>query len=252
MTSVYGLRQDAPQRDLAVARAPYGWIWLALVVAVLAISNVLNNGVLPTWAYVPWNVGIAGVVVAIALAAGLRWPGVGLDSDNWRRSGVVGSIAVAVVVIVYAVAVAIPATRELFDDSRVGTSAPGLVYHVALQVPLGTVLLEEIAFRGVLPGLLGWRDDGRWRWWPAAGASVLFALWHVLPAAHTVSQNAAYGDVLGDVPVLASAAAVAAMFVAGFGLCWLRWVGRGLLAPIMVHVSTNSLGFLLAWVVTHQ
>jgi membrane protease YdiL (CAAX protease family) len=252
MASVYDLRREARGRQPAMGFAPYGWTWLAAVVAVLAISNVLNNGVLPAWAYVPWNVGVAGVVVLLARHAGLQWAGLGLDSDTWRRSAVVGSAAVAVVVVVYAIAVALPFTRDLFDDERVGTSAAGLVYRVALQVPLGTVLLEEIAFRGVLPGLLGWRDGSRWRWRPAAGASVLFALWHVLPAARTVSQNAAYGDVLGDLPVLASAAAVAAMFVAGLGLCWLRWLGRGLLAPIMVHVATNSLGFLLAWVVTHQ
>jgi membrane protease YdiL (CAAX protease family) len=251
MSRVYDLRRDS--RGFAtVPLAPYGRLVLAAVVAILAISNVLNNGVLPTWAYVPWNVGVAGVIVVVTSRAGLRVADLGFDSDRWRRSALVGSVAVAVIAVVYAVAVAIPVTRELFDDGRVGTSAPGLVYHVVLQVPLGTVLLEETAFRGALPALLGWRDGGRWQWWPATGASVLFALWHVLPAAHTVSQNAAYGDAFGDLPLLGSIAAVTAMFVAGLGLCWLRWLGRGLLTPIMVHVATNSLGFVLAWVVTHQ
>ena len=215
----------------------------------LAVSNVLNNGVLPARLYVPWNLGIAVVIAVVAAASGLRLGDIGVARRSWRRSVRFGLIGAGAVALVYAVALLLPLGRSAFDDGRVGSSVSGLLYHVLIQIPLGTVLLEELAFRGVLPAALGWRDNGRWQWWPAIGASGLFALWHVLPAARVLDQNAAYHDAFGGVPILASFAAVLAMLLAGLALCWARHVGRGLATPVLLHLSTNCLGFLVAWLV---
>ena len=45
-------------------------------------------------------------------------------------------------------------------------------------MPFGTVLLEEVGFRGALHGLLGRATAGT----ATAVSSALFGLWHVLPA----------------------------------------------------------------------
>ena len=49
-----------------------------------------------------------------------------------------------------------------------------MLFQVLVRIPLGTVLLEEVAFRGVLPALLGAAPAIRWRWGPVIGASVAF------------------------------------------------------------------------------
>jgi membrane protease YdiL (CAAX protease family) len=63
------------------------------------------------------------------------------------------------------------------------STATNLLVAMFIRVPFGTVLLEEIAFRGVLPALMG-ADGQRWMWRPVLGASVLFGLFHVFPALH--------------------------------------------------------------------
>jgi uncharacterized protein len=56
-------------------------------------------------------------------------------------------------------------------------------------IPIGTVLLEEVAFRGVLWGLL---PTARGTAVATIGSSVLFSLWHVLPSLGLDSDNAVW------------------------------------------------------------
>ncbi|MGH2720171.1 MAG: CPBP family intramembrane glutamic endopeptidase, partial [Actinomycetota bacterium] len=150
----------------------------------------------------------------------------------------------------YGVALAVPWLRPVFDDGRLGDAgAAGLLWIALVRIPVGTVLLEEVAFRGVLPGLFG--ADARWRWGPVLAASSLFGAWHILPSM-ALHQNAAVDAALGTasaavIPILA----VMASGAAGVGLCLVRHTGRGLLAPALVHVATNSGGVLFAWLASH-
>jgi membrane protease YdiL (CAAX protease family) len=156
-----------------------------------------------------------------------------------------------VIGLVFAVAVAVPGLRGLFGDGRLDTLGVGTLLWVTLiRIPLGTVLLEEIAFRGVLPALLGAGE--RWRWRPVLVAAGLFGLWHAFPSL-TMQQNAAIGTAFGGVPiVVVSLFTMLAAAVAGVVLYWWRHTGRGLLAPMLVHLATNSGGVLVAWwLLTH-
>ena len=72
-----------------------------------------------------------------------------------------------------------------------------MLWVVLVQIPLGTVVLEEVAFRGVLPALMGASPAIRWRWVPVLGASILFGLWHILPSIGIDNANAAVGGALG-------------------------------------------------------
>ncbi|MFD7655407.1 CPBP family intramembrane glutamic endopeptidase [Actinosynnema sp. NPDC059797] len=223
---------------------------LVAAVVVLVLATVLANRVLPGWAY-PLN----GLVATACLLALARWAGlglaeVGLDRRHVRRAALVGVGGVVVVGAVFGIALLVPAWREVFHDGRVDASGPGaLLWVVLVRIPLGTVLLEEVAFRGVLPALLGAGE--RWRWGPVALASALFGLWHILPSL-ALRQNAAVDALFGDAPVLVTVvAAVVASALAGVGLHWCRHVGRGVLAPVLVHLATNCGGVLVAWWVLH-
>lgn len=222
------------------------------VVVVLGMSNLMSNRILPAVLYVPWNVLVAVVMVMVVHHAGLSWAELGFSRRTLGRSLRWGLLAFGGIVLLYAVALAIPATRVAFEDGRAGDATVAMMlYQVLLRIPLGTVLLEEVAFRGTLPALFGRREGERWRWFPVLGSSVLFGLWHALPALTVATSNEAVGEVLGGQPLLTALAAVGATTVAGIVLCWWRHMGRGLLTPIMSHIATNSLGYAVAWVLMH-
>ena len=221
---------------------------LVLVVGVLILANVVNNRVLPSWSYVPANLAEAAVLVVIARWAWTSWQELGLERRDAGAGLRWGVGAVGAVLAVYLVAVATPGLRGLFVDDGAETASVGrLLYETLVRIPLGTVVLEEVAFRGVVLGL-GARLR---RWWPAAVvSSALFGLWHVLPAASPASANEGFEDVTSGLAggrVAVVVAAVAATFVAGLVFCWLRRRSGSLLAPGLLHVGTNSLGYVFAW-----
>lgn len=221
-------------------------------IAVLVAWNVLNNRVLPTWSYVPVNLIEAGVLVAIARWAHTSWDDLGLDR---RRAGAGlrwGLAAMALVIAVYLVGLAVPGLHGLFasNDAK-EASFWRMLYESLIRIPLGTVVLEEVAFRGVLLAL----GARLWRWWPAAAvSSALFGLWHVLPSARLTSVNLGFEDVAshagGQVGVVVGA--VLTTFVAGLVFCWLRRRSGSLLAPALLHVATNSWGLFFAWLLARN
>ena len=224
-------------------------VGVLLAVALLAATTVLVNRVFPGWAYPLWNVFVALVLVALAMRCGLSAASLGLRTDTARRAALVGLLGAASVAVTYGAALAVPSLRGVFDDQRAAVGLGTVVWAALVRIPLGTVLLEEVAFRGVLPALLGGSDlDRRWRWRPVLGASALFGLWHVVPSMALVGSNAAVDEVFGAAsPILVPTLAVLAAAAVGVALCAWRRAGQGLLAPILVHLATNSGGVLLAW-----
>jgi membrane protease YdiL (CAAX protease family) len=228
-------------------------IALAVVIPLLALSNVMSNRLLPEWAYVPWNLAVGISLLLIAHRAGEGPLAVGLHIRHWRRPVGVGLLLVAGVALIFGLGIAIPATRTAFLDSRASSpSVATMLYQTVIRIPLGTVFLEEVAFRGVLPALLGASPALRWRWWPVLGASFLFGLWHILPSLGIATGNRAVADVLGRDQLLATVLAVVSMVAAGVLLCALVRLGKGIKTTMLVHWATNSLGFLAAWLVINH
>jgi uncharacterized protein len=227
-----------------------GWLPVIAVVAVLAISNVMSNEVLPWGAYLPWNLSVTAVLLWIALRIDRTAPEeLGLSRSGWRRGVLVGGSVLSGIAVVLLIGALLPATRGLFDDERVsGTSAWAMVYQVTVRIPFGTVVLEEVAFRGVLLGMLLRRTS---RVAAVSVSSVLFGLWHVLPAVGVETTNPVLADMFGGTggAVAVVVLAVLGTAIGGIALCIVRFIGRSLLAPMLTHVATNSIGFLVAWFV---
>ena len=221
---------------------------LALFAAVtlLAASNVVSNRLWPQ-GYLAWNLGVAGVLLLLARASGLTLADLGLSGVRLRRGLVLGVAAAAVVGGLYAAAVAVPTTRAAFlADGRGAVPLAAVLFVALVRIPLGTVVLEELAFRGVLPALVDGGFGGGW-WRATLVSSGLFGLWHVLPAMG--SPNAVSGA-LGP----AGAVVGTVLFTAAAGVvfrAWQRWSGH-LVTPMLLHAATNSLGALVAWWVTHR
>jgi len=219
----------------------------ALVIAILAAANVASNRVLPAALYVPWNAGIAvGLLVIVRRLVTDRELGL---AEWWRgfRFGMVLFVATLAILLM---GLAMPAVNDLFEDRRASGGALTVIYQAIIRIPLGTVLLEELAFRSVLPALVAKRH-GVLR--GSLAASALFGLWHVLPALNINQVNPIARDLFGSGAggkAVAVLFAVGSTMLAGLWLCLIRYRARSVLAPFLAHVATNSIGYTIAWFVT--
>ncbi|HEY9378367.1 MAG TPA: CPBP family intramembrane glutamic endopeptidase, partial [Jiangellaceae bacterium] len=121
------------------------------------------------------------------------------------------------------------------------------IYRMLVSIPFGTVLLEETAFRCVLFAVVTVRHGTGWA---VAVTSVLFGLWHVLPAlpmydAHEAVRGAMGTDARGR--VAAVLAAVAGTAVGGVVFALLRVWTDSVLPPIGLHWALNGFGVAVAW-----
>ncbi|MEV4296207.1 lysostaphin resistance A-like protein [Microbispora rosea] len=265
---------------------------LAACLGVLAVANVLNNRVARRWA--PLTSAVAtGALVLVARREEITWRELGFRRA--RAGALTGGALAAGVAAVYAAGVAHPRTRVLFHDERaLALSRRRVLEEALVQVPFGTVLLEEVGFRGVLPALLGRSLPPRAA---VAASAALFGLWHVLPAMDMAGANPALGRLTaGETPAEGPAetpaeaggpvepgrpvqagraqagrgartggpvqdgrpaggrpaetgrlvaGTVASTAVAGLVFHGLRH-RAGLLAPALLHLATNSLGYAAA------
>lgn len=217
---------------------------LLLAIAVLVPVNLLLNRYAPRW----YPVVVLGGCAALALLyrwTGLPWSAAGLAPGAARRALPWALLLVGLVAAGCLAGALVPATRPLLTDTRAAGLRPGQVaYQVLARIPLGTVLLEELAFRGVLYGLL-WHLSG------PAGATLasaaLFGLWHVLPAAATAEHNRAVGRAFAGRAALLVAATVLGTGLAGVLLGELCRRTGSLLTPFALHWAVNGLGYLTAF-----
>ena len=218
---------------------------VAIVVAVLAVHNVAGNVLVPSSWYVPVNLGVAVGLVSLALVSHLSDAELGLDPSAAPAGVAAGGAVALVVAAALLVAVLLPPTRPLLADQRVAGVGPAeLAYRALVRIPLGTVVLEEVGFRGVLLGLL-MRETSSGR--AVAVSSALFGLWHILPTLGALGVNDLASTPAGRLGAVAAAVAVTA--AAGVGFCWLRLRTGSLLAPALAHTATNSLATVAAYVV---
>ncbi len=146
----------------------------------------------------------------------------------------------------FAVAAVVPLTRSAFHDSRYHFGWGHAALTAFVLIPVGTVLFEEVAFRGVLWGLL-WRRHGPWV--ATSVSSALFGLWHVLPSLGLAADNQAIGSTVGSgssgqaVSVLGT---VLFTSLAGVVFCELRRRSGSLLASAGLHWAVNGLAVLAA------
>jgi uncharacterized protein len=186
----------------------------------------------------------AAVLLALARAAGLNWAELGLGPGTWRRGLIWSAVIIGSVGVVFAVGASLPLTRDAFRDSRYHLGWGSALLTALVLIPVGTVLVEEVAFRGVLWGLIR-----RVRGTAAATivSSALFGLWHVLPSLGLSADNEAIGSAVGkgkSAQLITVVATVAFTALSGVVFCEVRRRSGSLLASASMHWATNGLGVL--------
>lgn len=211
---------------------------LVVLVAFLAAANILRSAVVPSSFHLVLNLGIGAGAVLIAALAGLRAAELGLspaDAGAGLRLGAIAFALAGAVIVILGVSGAL-------GDSGADISAGRMLLRSLVVIPIGTVLIEELAFRGALHGLLIEVTSLRRSF--VAGA-LLFGLWHVVPAWRSGATSGALE--LGRFAGVAGT--FAATTVAGVVFIWLRVRSRSLVAPALAHLATNSVTFAVAWAV---
>lgn len=189
-----------------------------------------------------------GLLVA-APRAGFSDAEVGVERSSVRVGLRLGLLAWLPIAVALVLAALLPATRGALRDDRADVTLAAMVVQVFVVIPLGTALLEEVAFRGLL--LAAFRRGGSVAR-AALCSSVLFGLWHVAPTLATARGNDAVRDASTAGIVALVAGMVVAMTGAGLVFCWLRIRSRSLVAPFVLHAGVNGTAFALAWAVVRH
>lgn len=196
--------------------AQYALAGLALVAISAAVARTLRLGVR--------DLGLAGphargAVVGAALGAGVAFAGV------------------AALRIVAPLAVGGPVEYT----PLAGVSGADLFRHAAVLLPLGVVLPEEIAFRGVLVGALVRSLGARTT---TLVAAIAFALWHVWTLLVTVGDTTLGGSVWTAVGIVGALGVVAA---GGALFTWLRLRTGTLATTMAAHWAFNVVVLVGLW-----
>jgi membrane protease YdiL (CAAX protease family) len=216
------------------------------VVFALAAINVTDHLLHPPW----WVRALEGAgLVVWARLDGLTWSMLGLGRDRLAAGCRWGLGAIGLVAGVYVVGVLLPLTRPAFQDVRYDLPLPDALRTAFVVIPLGTVFLEELAFRSVLWGMLA-RHQRPWQ--VLVTTSVLFGFWHVLPALHVGASNRGVSETVGGSGSAALVVGTVAFTTVG-GLVFgeLRRRSDSVLASVGAHWATNALGVLFGLVAWH-
>ena len=143
-----------------------------------------------------------------------------------------------------AAAAALPLTREAFRDTRYRLDWGNALLTSLVLIPIGTVLVEEVAFRGVLWGLL---REVKGTTTATVVSSALFGLWHVLPSLGLATNNEAITGTVGTGRSAQTTTVLATVLftaLSGVVFCEVRRRSGSILASAGLHWATNGLSVL--------
>jgi uncharacterized protein len=215
---------------------------VVVTIVILVVVNVVDVRV--PHASLVVGPACAAVLLALARLSGLSWAELGLGPGTWRRGLLWAAVVIGIVALVLAAGAALPATREAFRDSRYKLGWADALLTAFVLIPVGTVLVEEVAFRGVLWGLL---RRVRGTVMATVVSSLLFGLWHILPSMRLAADSQAIGSAVGrgrsaqEVTVLGTVLFTAA---SGVVFCELRRRSGSILASAGLHWAVNGLSVL--------
>ena len=205
---------------------------LALAATMVAYNTAVSLSRVGSRALVPLNVAATVGVVAAASASGLSPGEMGLGADALGRGLLWGLALAPVAPLALGLALLVPAGVRSLRDVRLARLSTGeLWFWVLVRIPLATALFEEVAFRGVLLGMLGESPGG------VALSSVVFGLWHVGPAWVRSAANRPDANWTSRFPEIAGT--IAATTAGGVLLALLRVHTGSVVAPVLVHLSVN-------------
>jgi membrane protease YdiL (CAAX protease family) len=214
--------------------------WGNLLHPLIGTSAVLPGG---SWQFVLAGAALVGVSLVAARVVGLDGAALGVRREGALRGAVIGALAAGAIA---AVDVVVLRLAPSIIGQPVGyaplarVSADELGRHIALYLPLGAVIPEEVAFRGVLLGGLLTRYRVRTA---VTASAIAFALWHGTVAVFTVMNTSL--PVVLIIPAIAGA--LVTVFVGGVIMAGLRLATGTLTTSIAAHWVFNAVILVGLW-----
>lgn len=217
---------------------------LTLVVLILLYGTVLAR-LVPKKYHLYLNIFIAGVALLIGSAFNLSFDAMGVGLAH-ILPGILVAVAASVIITVATLFIsAIPFLRHFFlGDDLAHASGKLIAFEAAIRIPLGTALVEEVLFRGVLLGLLLQHQS---TFMALLISAIIFGLWHIFPTINTLESNSGMSSTIKNKKTRQAGSVVGAVLVtcaAGLLFGWLRIIANSILAPWLVHWSINASGVL--------
>jgi membrane protease YdiL (CAAX protease family) len=132
---------------------------------------------------------------------------------------------------------------SIFLDTRYDQSLSAMLVSILILLPLTTVLLEELFFRGLFFGYL---NNAVGQIMAIIISSTAFGLWHFY------TSKSVNLDGTSISPLFLSMGVIIVTALAGAFLAWLRIKGNNLISPLLVHWTINATGIVLSYLAWQQ
>lgn len=224
----------------------------ALAIQLMFIGLILLYGtvlvrVVPKKHHVWLNISVAMTAILLGLLSGLSFTEMGIGTSGLLKSvEVAGLFVLALIGVLYGVSRIGPLRTFFLGGYFARVPRKKLFYEAGFRVPIGTALLEEVLFRGVLLGMLtiGYNSIEA-----VVFSSIVFGLWHIFPTVDDLEQNEAAAQMVsgrrrrkwGSVALVVCSTTLAGAF---FSIVRI-WSGS-LLAPWLIHWTINSSSIVTA------
>jgi len=217
---------------------PTGWGWRVAVIATILIlfGNAAGlaagpNVVTVSWATMAQTVGTLLIVIVASRWCGLTLAEAGIGRTNLLRSTLIGAgigLGLAAVLLL-ALEVGAQLGTPITYQPLHGASISAVLTHALVGLPLQTAIPEELAFRGLVLGLL-MRKLTPLR--AALVTSAIFVAWHVVVQVQTLAVTN-FTSPWQIVPAMGLA--FAGLFAGGVIFALLRLRTRNLAAAVVAH-----------------
>ena len=215
--------------------------------ALVSYSTVANR--LPSfnkgW-FVPANLTACALVLLYGhLAMNLSTPQIWGPDPPFGPALLGAAVGAALVSPLFVIALSKRWAHRIADERVAHLAGRGLLYQTLIRIPVGTALLEEVAFRGVLHASWEARSFGE----AAFISSIAFGLWHISPTINMVKENRPGAS--RAVYLRAIVGAVVFTTAVGLAFVMLLEIADSLAAPLLLHATVNGLATVAA-VIAHR
>lgn len=216
-----------------------------VIVAAILIYGIVVVRFVPNRLSWMLNSIAGGVTIGIGLGLGLSLDAMGLAPATLAR-GLVFGLAVGIGICAVVLAVSrVQWLRPHFTDTPFARmSRKRLGSEVAVRIPLGTALFEEVLFRGLLLGLFMQLHT---TWAALLLMAVCFGFWHLSGEVRKIETQHGVEQLFGRATGRQWARALGVIFataLAGLVFGVLCLLSGSLLAPWLVHWAINASGAL--------
>jgi membrane protease YdiL (CAAX protease family) len=221
-----------------MTRMPTTWGWRVAVIATILVvfGNAAGiaagpNVVTASWAAIAQSAGTVLIVIVAARWCELTWAEAGIGRTRLLRSSLIGAgigLGLAAVALLALKVGALLGTQVTYEPLR-GASISAVVTHALVGLPLLTAIPEELAFRGLVLGLL-MRKLTSTR--ATRVTSALFVAWHLVVQVQSLAVTNFTSPWL---IVPAMGLAFAGLFAGGVIFALLRLRTRNLAAAVVAH-----------------